>query len=197
VASAFAGADAAAHILLCAVELCSLHYHYGKDPQGLVANALFADGAAAVVGTAAEVAGGWRVAATASCLLPHSTDAMGWTIGDHGFVMSLSRRVPALIATHLRPWLEGWLQQQGIDLAAVGSWAVHPGGPRILDAVERSLGLPSSALAISREVFAGHGNMSSPTVLFILDRLRAVDAPRPCVALAFGPGLVAETALLR
>jgi predicted naringenin-chalcone synthase len=198
VARAFTGADPVARVLLCAVELCSLHYHYGWDPQRMIANALFADGAAAVVGAPlATSAGAWQVAGTGSCLVPDSADAMTWTIGDHGFEMTLSRRVPRLIATHVRPWLEEWLLRHDLPLAAVGSWAVHPGGPRILDAVEEGLSLPRAATAVSRQVFAECGNMSSPTVLFILDRLRATGAPRPCVALAFGPGLMAEAALFR
>jgi predicted naringenin-chalcone synthase len=103
--------------------------------------------------------------------------------------------VPGLIARHLRPWLESWLGDNGLSLADVGSWAVHPGGPKIISAVEEGLALPPEALAASRAVFADYGNMSSPTVLFVLDRLRKSNAPRPCVALGFGPGLVAEAAL--
>jgi predicted naringenin-chalcone synthase len=199
VAAAFAGADEAARVLVCAVELCSVHYHYGWDPQKVVANALFADGAAAVAGCAASAAatGAWRVAATGSCLLPDSATAMTWTVGEHGFEMTLSKEVPRLIATHLRPWLEGWLARHGLAVADVGCWAVHPGGPAVLDAVEAALGLSETALAASREVLAEFGNMSSPTVLFILERLRAGRASPPCVALAFGPGVAAEAALLR
>jgi prepilin-type processing-associated H-X9-DG protein len=198
VAQAFTDADRAACVLLCATELCSLHYHYGWDPQKIIANALFADGSAALVGVAAEggVPGAWRVLATGSCLVPNSEYAMTWTVGDHGFEMALSKRVPDLIATHLRPWLEGWLAENGVCVAEVGSWAVHPGGPRILSAVEEALALPRERTAVAREVFAEHGNMSSPTVLFILDRLRSRQSPRPCVALAFGPGLIAEAALV-
>jgi predicted naringenin-chalcone synthase len=190
-------ADPSARVLLCAVELCSLHFHYGWDPKKVVANALFADGAAAVVGAPADAApaDAWRLAATGSCLVPDSEYAMTWNIGDHGFAMTLSTRVPGLIGTHLRPWLEGWLARHGLRLGDVASWAVHPGGPRILSAVERPLGLDESATAVSREVLSACGNMSSPTVLFILDRLRVRQAPRPCVALGFGPGLVAEVAL--
>jgi predicted naringenin-chalcone synthase len=193
VARAFAESDPAARVLMCAVELCSLHYHYGFEPQRLIANALFADGAAALVGAAGDSE--WRLAASGSCLIPDSEDAMSWTIGDHGFEMTLSKRVPALIATHLRPWLNDWLANQNLHLEEVASWAIHPGGPRILEAVAESLGLSEAALRPSREVFAAHGNMSSPTVLFILDHLRAHHAPRPCVALGFGPGLCAEAAL--
>jgi predicted naringenin-chalcone synthase len=127
--------------------------------------------------------------------MPDSTDAMTWRIGDHGFRMTLSAAVPGLIRAHLSSWLDGWLSEHGLTRDAVGSWAVHPGGPRILGAVEEALGLPDEALHHSREVLRQHGNMSSPTVLFIVDRLRRAQAPRPCVALAFGPGLVVEAAL--
>src|SRR5205085_2656779 len=82
-----------------------------------------------------------------------------------------------------------------VTRAGVGSWAVHPGGPKILDAFASAMSLPTGALAISRDVLAECGNMSSPTVLFILDRLRRQHAPRPCVALGFGPGLAVEAAL--
>jgi predicted naringenin-chalcone synthase len=198
-ARAFTGAHPDARVLVCAVELCSLHYHYGWDPEKMVANALFADGAAAVVG-APERSGppdAWCVAATGSCLFPDSADAMTWVIGDHGFEMTLSPRVPNLIAAHLRPWLEAWLARQGVRLSAVASWAIHPGGPRILTAIEKALGLPRAANAVAREVLAECGNMSSPTVLFLLERLRAREAPRPCVALGFGPGLTAEAVLFQ
>jgi predicted naringenin-chalcone synthase len=197
VARAFTGADASARVLLCAVELCSLHYTYGFLPHQMIANALFADGAAALVGLHPAAAAGpaWRVAACGSCLIPGSADAMSWTVGDHGFEMTLSKSVPALIARHLRPWLEAWLGGQGLALADVQSWAVHPGGPRILTAAEEALALPASATAASRAVFAECGNMSSPTILFILDRMRRCGAARPCVALGFGPGLMAEAAL--
>jgi predicted naringenin-chalcone synthase len=175
--------------------VCSLHFHSGWDPKKLVANALFADGAAALVGGGGGDGRGWRAAASGSCLFPDSARAMTWHVGDRGFTMTLSTKVPDLIARNLRPWLEGWLRDQGLGVADVPSWAVHPGGPRVLTAVEEALGLRPEVTAASREVFAECGNMSSPTVLFILDRLRRRQAPRPCVALGFGPGLVAEAAL--
>jgi len=195
VASAFGCAHPQARILLCAVELCSLHFHYGWHPDRLVANALFADGAAAAV-LAPQSRGAWRVAATGSCVFPDSTEAMTWRIGDHGFEMTLSARVPALITAHLRPWLEQWLAQAGRSVSQVRSWAIHPGGPRVLESVASCLSLPADAVAVSREVLAAHGNMSSPTVLFILQQLRARQAPRPCVLMGFGPGLAVEAALL-
>jgi predicted naringenin-chalcone synthase len=205
VANAFASADPAARVLLCAVELCSLHYYFGNAADKLVANAIFADGAAAVVGTgvfqvdsrdAAGMRQPWVLSASGSSIIPGSTAEMAWTVGDRGFEMTLSRKVPGLIAANLRPWIVRWLRDNGLSLGDVQSWAIHPGGPKILSAAEESLGISAEAMAPSRGVFADFGNMSSPTVLFILERLRRENRPRPCVALGFGPGLVVEGALL-
>ncbi len=197
-ATALASSQAGARVLLCAVELCSLHVRYGWDEEGLVANALFADGAAAcVVGASSSRRGeALRVRGTGAFIIPDSEAMMSWQIGNHGFEMRLDPSVPALIAKHLRPWLVRWLASNGLTLETVGSWALHPGGPRILSSVLSGLGLPERAADISRAVLAEHGNMSSPTVLFILDRFRRLGAPRPYVSLAFGPGLAAEAALL-
>jgi predicted naringenin-chalcone synthase len=174
-----------------------VHYHYRWSPKQLVSNALFADGAAALIGVPAAAAppDAWQAASSAACLFPDSEYAMTWSIGDHGFEMTLSTRVPDLLARHLRPWLTEWLAECGLRLDEVASWAIHPGGPRILSAVEKGLDLDPAATAVSRAVLAECGNMSSPTILFLLQRLRASRAPLPCVALGFGPGLATEAAL--
>jgi predicted naringenin-chalcone synthase len=197
VAASQAG-DAEARILLCAVELCSLHFAYGWDSEMLVANTLFADGAAAVVGVPVQNGStpAWSIQAQGTLLMPESSEAMSWRIGDHGFRMTLSAAVPELIRTNLGGWLSGWLKGQGLGMEDVRSWAVHPGGPRILEAVEDAVALENGALDVSRDVLRGHGNMSSPTVLFVLERLRSAGAELPCVALAFGPGLVVEALLV-
>ena len=192
------GAEPDARILLCAVELCSLHYHYGWNPQRVVANALFADGAAAIVAAPSATApGAWQAAASGSCILPDSQDAMVWSVDDHGFTMTLSKEVPKLIHANLRPWMTDWLAKNRVDLSEVKSWAIHPGGPRILNAAAEALGLGSDALRDSLQVFSTHGNMSSPTVLFILDHLHRRGASLPCVALGFGPGLAVEATLFK
>jgi predicted naringenin-chalcone synthase len=198
VAQAFVEADAEAVVLLCSVELCSLHLAYGWDPEKVVANALFADGAAALVATArpARPGPGPTLLASGSTVIPHTAALMHWQIGDHGFEMGLSSRVPEAVGSQLRPWLERWLQPRGLQLADIATWALHPGGPRILQVCGAALGLEPHQLAVSQAVLQEHGNMSSATVLFILDRLRRAAAPGPCLALAFGPGLCAEVALL-
>ncbi len=196
VTRAMVEANPAARVLLCAVELCSLHYQYGLRAQAVLANALFADGAAAMVVGGAGAAGRWRIAACGSLLIPDSEEEMGWRIGDHGFEMTLSACVPDRIFRHVRPWLEPWLASQGFPLQSIEAWAIHPGGPRIVSSVIEGLGLPSRAADASLQVLAECGNMSSPTVLFVLERLYQSLGPRPCVALAFGPGLIAEAALV-
>lgn len=197
VAHAFGRADPNARILLCATELCSLHYFYGWNPQKNIANALFADGAASVVAAGGSNRERWRVTGTASCRVPESARAMTWDIGDHGFEMTLSKRVPDLISQNLDEALGAWLATTGLTVRQIASWAIHPGGPRILDVVQNALQLTSEAIETSRQVFSEHGNMSSPTVLFILDQLRRQGASRPCVAMGFGPGLTAEFVLFQ
>jgi predicted naringenin-chalcone synthase len=198
VAQAFLEADRSACVLLCALELCSLHHQYGWDADKVVSNALFADGAAAVVAFPAEstAARRYHFIASGSKVIDDSEDAMSWRIGDHGFEMTLSPRVPDLICQHLKPWLEDWLAGHELNPATIGSWAVHPGGPRILSAVCEAVGLDQAVLEASQQVLADHGNMSSPTILFILDRMSLTSGSTPCVALAFGPGLTVEAALL-
>ncbi|MHC4260912.1 MAG: type III polyketide synthase [Planctomycetota bacterium] len=195
VARAFCESDPSARVLVAAVELSSLHVQPTGGEGQVVANALFADGAAAMVLGGEAHGRAWPARASGSHLFPDSEDLMTWDVGDHGFEIALSARVPEAIEGGLRPWLVEWLESQGVALENVGSWAVHPGGPRIVDAVERSLELPPEALENSRAILRDLGNMSSPTVLFLLDGLMQRDAPRPCVALGFGPGLFAEVAL--
>jgi predicted naringenin-chalcone synthase len=197
IAKAFVEADPLAIALVVAVELCSLHFHYGNDPEQMVANALFADGAAGVVVGSSDDAERPRLAGFGSCIVPDSEDAMTWRIGDHGFEMTLSPRVPDLLRTHLCDWVDPWLAAAGLSRDAIGGWAIHPGGPRIVGTVEEVLKLPAGSTDASRSILAAHGNMSSPTVLFILGELIRRNVARPYVALGFGPGLVAEGMVIR
>ncbi len=200
VAAALVAENPKALVLITSVELCSLHIQYGWDPDRVVSNALFADGAGAIVaapGTESSSESDWTCVANGSVLVPDSADAMTWRIGDSGFDMTLSARVPELIERNLAPWLGSWLERQGSSLSEVKSWAVHPGGPRILTAAAKALDLPHDALRMSREVLSENGNMSSATMVFLLDKMVRERAERPCVALGFGPGLTIETALFR
>jgi predicted naringenin-chalcone synthase len=210
-ARAISASDPDACVLVVCVELCSLHFSYGWDPGRLIANALFADGAAGAVvsqkeklqqiQTVARPGARWSVQSLSSRLLPDSSQAMTWVIGDHGFEMTLASNVPTLIADHLGQWCQGWLGQAGLDIKSVGSWAVHPGGPKVLSAINDALSLPVDALTASRDVLARQGNMSSATILFILEEIRQnhkhqnkTDNTVACIGL--GPGLMAEGMLL-
>ena len=196
VAGKIAKADRNARVLVCCVELCSLHFAYGFDAQQLVANALFADGAAAaVVGSAGDGAAvAWELADSATLLIPDSRDAMTWRIGDHGFVMTLGPQVPELIRAHLSDWVGPWLRKNGLAIGDIRSWAIHPGGPKVVRAAAEVLDLPEHATDASMRVLSEHGNMSSATVLFVMQELAKMQGP--CVALGFGPGLTAEAMLL-
>ncbi|MGE3820905.1 MAG: type III polyketide synthase [Isosphaeraceae bacterium] len=197
VARGLIASEPRARVLLCSVELSSLHYAYGWDPKKVVGNALFADGAGALVlgVDPSPSADAWRLSANGACLFPNSEFAMAWFVRDHGFDMVLSSKVPNLIQRNLAPWLDSWLARHGLTTGEVTSWAIHPGGPRVLNCVQEALGIPAEATAVSRTVLENYGNMSSATVLFILERLIKSRTSRPCVALGFGPGLAAEAAL--
>ena len=217
VAKAIVDANPSAVVLLGAVELCSLHQQYTDDAQQLVANSLFADGAAGLVigangndapdvGSVADPferaptqsATQWSVVSTLSKWIPQTTALMSWTIGDHGFRMTLDPQVPSVIEANLESELKSWLDGQSVSISDIDAWAIHPGGPRIIQATGNALGLPSQSLEGSQSVLASHGNMSSPTVLFILEKLskQKPDA-NYCVLLAFGPGLCIEAVLLK
>lgn len=202
VAAAIVEANPDAVVLVGAVELCTLHQQYSEDPQQLVANSLFADGAAAVVfcsgkSHATENCSEWRVHSSKSWMIPQTGEHMSWRVGDSGFEMQLSPEVPAIIQQQLREPVEQWLQSEGLEVETIELWAVHPGGPRILDAVTETFGLPADELKVSRDVLACHGNMSSPTILFILKQMTAQSpSARSCLLVAFGPGLHAELMLL-
>ena len=122
---------------------------------------------------------------------------MTWRIADNGFEMSLSPEVPGIITRHLPGVLEQFLSRNGLAIADISSWAIHPGGPRILAATAEAAGLTEEQMNPSISILQRCGNMSSPTVLFILDELHTRAAQRPCVMLGFGPGLNVELALIR
>lgn len=190
-------------VLAVCVELCSLHLQRTARVDRHVSNALFADGCGAMVIAPAlsdRTARAMQIVSSSSTLFPNSTSAMGWQIGDSGFEMTLDRGVPELLERHLAAWIWPWLRSSLGSAVLPGDvrWAIHPGGPRILDAVARSLSLNAEQADESRTVLRNHGNMSSPTVLYIVDRIRAPkNDRRPIVMLAFGPGLTGEAALIQ
>jgi len=186
-------------VLLC-LELVSLHVQPATDDlEQVVAHALFGDAAAAVVVEPGAHCG-LEVIDVAARTDHATADHMTWDVTDLGFRMGLSPRVPEVLAVHVRPMVTDLLAANGLGLQDVHGWAVHPGGPRILDVVEDRLQLPDDALDASRAVLAEHGNCSSATVLMVVDELarhRPIARGAYVVAMAFGPGLTLYATLLR
>jgi len=196
-ADQFCRARPDAVVLVVCLELCSLHLQFREEADSLLANSLFADGAAAVLVSARAPAphrSALELGSFASALAPEGGDDMAWEIGNHGFDIRLSTYVPKIIEANINAIVEEVLRSATIDI-----WAIHPGGRSILDRIEGALELAPEQLADSREVLRHYGNMSSVTVLFVLNRIlnRAdLHKTHPICAMAFGPGLTIETALL-
>lgn len=186
-------------VVLC-LELTSLHLQPSPDRRDLeqvVAHALFGDAAAAVV-LEPDAAAGLAVLDTTAVTAPTTSHLMTWDITDHGFRMGLSSRVPDVLAAHVRDATTTLLAPHTMGVDDVAGWAIHPGGPRIVDVVSERLGLDAAASASTRAVLADHGNCSSATVLLVLQRLRsALRSGDPVVTMAFGPGLTLCSALLQ
>ena len=187
--------DPDARVLVVNCELCSLHLQESADIETVLSFLLFADGASCALVTAEPT--GIALEDFRALVLPGSEALITWRIGDDGFDMHLSGRVPGRIAAALREEAGrtdalGLLRGEGTQ--AVELWAVHAGGRTVLDAVEAGLSLDPDALAHSRSVLRAHGNMSSATVMFVLARLLREGRPGARgLALAFGPGMVAES----
>lgn len=197
VAAALAETHSNACVLVCCVEVCSIHLQHEDSPERDVVNALFADGAAAcVVSSSPNMHTIGHMRSFAARIWPQTAHLMRWDITDTGFRMILDRKVPRCIQTSVRPWITPWLESAGIRLEDIRSWAIHPGGPSVISAVRDGLGLDDSQCTASRIVLEDNGNMSSATLLFVLDALSNGKASGPAVALAFGPGLAGEAMLL-
>ncbi|OZB81854.1 MAG: type III polyketide synthase [Microbacterium sp. 13-71-7] len=206
-ASQFCAADPEAVVLVVSVELCTLHLRSSEDPDVIVASSLFADGAAAGIVTARpSAAPALRLDRFHTAIAPQGQKDMAWTIGDHGFEMILSTAVPQIIGETivdaLRPLYAGELGapfEDGRIGEEVQHWAIHPGGRSILDRVQDRLALSDAQLHPARETLRQHGNMSSATILFVLRRILEEEGARDgerVSAMAFGPGLTAESALM-
>ena len=177
-------------VLVLNIELCTLHLKESTDLEQMLSFYLFADGCAASLVTSEPQ--GARLDRFHAMLAPETQTLITWNVGDKGFDMLLSGQVPGAIRVALTDKEDAILD--GVSKEEIRHWAVHPGGRTVLDAVQSSLGLPPDALWASREILREYGNMSSPTVMFVLKRLLEGAGPgeKGC-AMAFGPGLVAET----
>lgn len=194
-ANAICKANEHAKVLIVCVELCTLHFQKENDENNLIANAIFSDGAAAVlISTEKPEHPHLKMNNFLSRIYPNGHEEMAWNIGNNGFEMKLTTYVPDLIESGIEKLME--------DLGAVETdfYAVHPGGKRILDVVEKSLAIEKTTNRYAHHVLKNYGNMSSPTILFvlkeILSELREEDRGKSVGAMAFGPGLTIESALL-
>lgn len=199
-AYAFCIANPDAVVMLICTEICSIHLHLDDTPDNLVSASVFADGAAGAIVSAGVPAAHpyYRLDGFATGMSEKGAQDMAWTLGDRGFNMVLSRYVPAILEMSLPAALHPLLPLIG-DFPNVRHWAVHPGGRAIIDKVEQGLSLDPAQLASSRHVLANYGNMSSATVLFVLQHLLeqpAAAAEEPVVAMAFGPGITIESGVL-
>jgi predicted naringenin-chalcone synthase len=183
-----------ARVLVLTLELCTLHLQETTDLEQMLSFLLFGDGCAACLVTADPV--GTALDSFRAVLVPGTRDLITWNIREFGFDMVLSGEVPGAIQEGLRGHADEILE--GAQPSSIDLWAVHPGGRTVLDAVERAFALGPATLAVSREVLRRYGNMSSATVMFVIDKLLRVGARgRKGCAMAFGPGLIAETMLFR
>ncbi|NND72823.1 MAG: type III polyketide synthase, partial [Rhodothermales bacterium] len=203
-AHAFCQANPGAVVLVVCVELCTLHFQVSDTMEKAVINSLFSDGAAAVIlrSKSRSEAGGQLTYRTGLCALDdESRDHMTWEVGDIGFNMGLSRRVPEVISSMLPDYIDALLCKAGKDVSDVSFWAIHPGGRAVVEKAVEVLDLAPEDTFDSTEVLRQFGNMSSPTILFILSRFvqrnrSLVGAGKAGVgngvAMAFGPGLTIE-----
>jgi len=181
-----------ARVLILNLELCSLHFQETHELEQVLSFLVFADGCAASLVSAEPQ--GLAIDSFLALSIPQTSHLITWRIGELGFDMHLSGQVPGEIGGALKQMSSQ--VTRGADPLSIDLWAVHPGGRSILDAVEKGLALPTEALAFSRSVLAQYGNMSSATVMFVLQQIieRAESGQKGC-AMSFGPGLTAETML--
>jgi predicted naringenin-chalcone synthase len=201
-------ADPQAKVLVVSAELCTLHLKFESDVDSLLSTSVFADGCAAALVTSdpgLSVLGSYEMTRFSSVVTPTGAEDMAWTIGDHGFDMTLSTYIPDIIGTNLGSVLTTLFAEKGATPRTIESivdeidlWAVHPGGRAIVDKVANELGLSEVQVEASRDTLKNYGNMSSATILFVLHKMysQATADPQQVFGMAFGPGLTVESALL-
>lgn len=184
-----------------AVELCSLSWPMTDvTTADLVSSGLFGDGAAALVADGGQVGDGLRVVASRSEVYPDSIDTLGWRLGADGFRIVLTAELADVIEQRLSGSVTAFLSEHGLTVDEITAWVCHPGGPKVIDAIQNSLKLPDSAVELSRQSLAEVGNLSSASVLHVLEKTMAADPPPPGssgLMIGLGPGVSVELVLLR
>ncbi len=214
VADAIVRADADACVLVVCVELCTIHFQKKQEEDHLLSNALFADGAAAVLIEAQPRPStpSLKLRTFYCDLLSEGREEMGWIINDHGFEMTLTSEVPAVIRQGIGRLLSQLLQKSNLTIEDIDQYAIHPGGRKILEVIEQQLGLEPADNQPAYEILRQYGNMSSATVLFVLQEIwKTLNTPdnlnsevtsasekraKNILSCAFGPGLTLESMIL-
>jgi alkylresorcinol/alkylpyrone synthase len=197
IASRLAQARPGTNVLLVTIELCSLALRLDElTKANIIAVSLFGDGAAAIVLRAGD-GGATQVEHAGEHLWPDTLDVMGWSVDPQGFGVILRRTIPEFVTAQLKPVLTQILARMQLSLADIDQFICHPGGARVINAIETALALDQGTLEHERQVIAEYGNMSAPTVLFILERARAKGLPARSLLTALGPGFSASCVSLR
>ena len=197
IASRLAQARPGTNVLLVTIELCSLALRLDElTKANIIAVSLFGDGAAAIVLRAGD-GGATQIEHAGEHLWPDTLDVMGWSVDPQGFGVILRRTIPEFVTTQLKPALTRILARMQLSLADIDQFICHPGGARVINAIETALALQQGTLEHERQVIADYGNMSSPTVLFTLERARAKGLPARSLLMALGPGFSASCVSLR
>ena len=197
IASRLAQARPGAIVLMVAVEICTLAFRLDElTKANIVATALFGDGAAACVLRAGE-AGLAAVEMSGQHIWPDTLDIMGWNVDPQGFGVIFDRAIPPFAEQHVAPAIAGILERAELSLADVDRFACHPGGSKVIAALERALSLEQGVLDHERNVLASYGNMSAPTALFVLERVIGAGLPPRTLLTAMGPGFTASCVSLK
>ena len=195
-------ADKTAKVLVVSVELCTLHFQKVNTLDNWVANSLFSDGAAAVLVEHEENRSNTGPSLILkdfySEFIPEASDDMGWYVGNFGFEMKLTSKVSRYIKKHIKPLTERILEKSNLSFAQIDAYAIHPGGRSILEATEEALEIDHSANQLGYNTLKEYGNMSSATILFVLQKLLKADTAtgKNILSFAFGPGLTVEGMIL-
>lgn len=185
------------NVLMIALELCSLSYDYSQfDKKNMIATALFADGCAAAVISSGQDSIEPTFRSFDQKTWPDTRDMMGWDIGETGFDLVLARDIPTFVGNDFAPFCDSFLERESLTRADMGEPACHPGGGRVVDALDDYFGAKVGNIDTTRNVLRHHGNMSSPTILFVLKALLANNPTKPIVMTALGPGFTAAVGIL-
>jgi len=201
VADSFCAKDANAKVLIVCTELCSIHFQKENTEDNKLANALFADGAASLLIESKPREGvNLKIGRSFCDIAPHGSDDMAWSIGDFGFEMKLSSYVPEVIQQGIKKLTASLLSANQLKSSDIDYYAIHPGGKKILEAIEHELGMNKSDNQYAYAIMKKYGNMSSPTVIFVLQEiwnsLTSRDHDKKILSFGFGPGLTLESLIL-